>query len=188
MRKFCPYIPIKGEHWRDVEGFPGYEISDLGRVRKSWIINAWKDHEYQHGYRFVQVWKDSKRQVRSVHSLVAEAFIGPRPAGAVVHHKDGNKKNNRLSNLTYYTRAENNKHARDTGLWQPAPKGPDHPSAVLTWEKVALIEQLYKTGDWTHRELAKKFKVGHSTIGKLLRGKTYDVPRRDHHAIEGGTE
>lgn len=47
------------------------------------------------------------RKNANVHTLVAEAFLGPRPEGMVVHHKDGNRDNCHLSNLEYVTLAEN---------------------------------------------------------------------------------
>lgn len=47
-----------------------------------------------------------KRHV-SVHSLVARTFLGPRPAGAHIHHIDGDKRNNAPSNLEYVTPTEN---------------------------------------------------------------------------------
>jgi hypothetical protein len=55
--------------------------------------------------------------VRYVHSLVAEAFIGPRPIGLEVRHLDGDSTNNAVDNLRYGTHAENMqdrvKHGRD---------------------------------------------------------------------------
>lgn len=45
----------------------------------------------------------------TVHGLVAEVFIGPRPEGLDVCHNDGDKSNNRASNLRYDTHSENQK-------------------------------------------------------------------------------
>lgn len=46
-----------------------------------------------------------------IHGLVAEAFLGPRPEGYQVDHKDGNRSNNHVSNLEYVTHRENIKRA-----------------------------------------------------------------------------
>lgn len=46
-----------------------------------------------------------------IHRLVAEVFIGPRPAGTEVNHKDGNKQNPIVTNLEYVTHLENVRHA-----------------------------------------------------------------------------
>jgi hypothetical protein len=44
---------------------------------------------------------------RRVHQLVAEAFHGSRPDGLVIRHLDGDKMNNRATNLRYGTSSEN---------------------------------------------------------------------------------
>lgn len=43
----------------------------------------------------------------NVHTLVAAAFIGPKPEGKEVDHIDKNKENNYYKNLRYVTRKEN---------------------------------------------------------------------------------
>lgn len=95
------------EEWKWVKGFEGvYQISNLGKLK------SFKKHgdgyvlsntNAKGGY-FSVILFDSltkkKRCVR-VHVLVAEHFIGERPEGFHVHHKDGNKQNNAVSNLEY---------------------------------------------------------------------------------------
>lgn len=51
-----------------------------------------------------------------IHSLVANYILGERPHGLCVNHIDGNKLNNRPSNLEYVTISENIKHSIRTGL------------------------------------------------------------------------
>jgi hypothetical protein len=51
-----------------------------------------------------------------IHSLIAEEFIGKRPNGYCVNHKDGNKLNNKPSNLEYLTISDNTLHAISLGL------------------------------------------------------------------------
>jgi hypothetical protein len=62
------------------------------------------------GYLLVGLHHHRRQTTRTVHSLVAEAFIGPRPAGQQIRHLDGDPVNNHLGNLRYGTGAEN---ARD---------------------------------------------------------------------------
>lgn len=52
----------------------------------------------------------------SVHSLVAQQFIGNKPHGYVTNHIDGNKMNNDPSNLEYVTPAENIRHSIENGF------------------------------------------------------------------------
>ena len=52
----------------------------------------------------------------TIHSIIANLFIGERPKGLVVNHKDGNKFNNHPSNLEYVTIAENIYHSIKNGM------------------------------------------------------------------------
>lgn len=99
-----------------------YEVSDDGCVRRvvagkgaraGWPI---KQSIATTGYPVVSICIGGKRKVIHIHALVAEAFIGPRPHGLMVNHKDGDKANNHLGNLEYVTRAENTRHAYQLGL------------------------------------------------------------------------
>lgn len=97
------------EEWRPVPGFPGYEVSSLGRVvskrrRCPQILKPWLD---SHGYPRVGLRTDDGRALRSVHVVVATAFLGPRPDGCEVRHLDGSPLNNTPENLAWGTRSEN---------------------------------------------------------------------------------
>ena len=109
------------EEWRPVNGFCGsYEVSNKGRVRgvdreianvngvtRKWTGRVLKPNVDHDGYLWVHLKLDGTRVRKSVHSLVLESFVGPRPAGLDVAHADGNPRNNELSNLRYCTRSEN---------------------------------------------------------------------------------
>lgn len=87
------------EVWKDVGN--GYSVSSLGRIRGPRKITY--GNVGTRGYLQVCI----KRQTKNVHVLVAEAFLGKRPEGYHVCHKDGNKHNNKISNLRYGTPKEN---------------------------------------------------------------------------------
>ena len=103
------------ELWKPAVGHSGYEVSSLGRVRSlhrgGRIL---RPGTASNGYPTVAL---GRGKTRTLHSLVAEAFIGARPTGQVVRHKDGDRKNPRASNLIYGTRAENIKDAVAHGTW-----------------------------------------------------------------------
>lgn len=110
------------EKYLDVVGFEGlYMVSNLGSVRSLHNRNT-KDLILKYGvsgsgYAIVTLCKGENRYTRTIHRLVAEAFLGE--SKLVVNHKDGNKLNNRLDNLEYVTRSQNILHALDNGLFTP---------------------------------------------------------------------
>lgn len=104
------------EEWRQIPGYPDYEVSNRGRV-KSW--RKWNGGpaprilkpQLRGGYLCVNLFRQPRRQEsRAVHHLVMLAFVGPRPSGPmgeVIRHLDGDCFNNQLDNLAYGTFAEN---------------------------------------------------------------------------------
>ena len=170
--KFEPYTPIGNETWRTIKEFPCYEISNLGRLRKIWLMRTWKDTTFGNGYKIVGLSMRAKRKVATLHSLVATAFIGPRPDGYVIHHKNNDPKDNRADNLEYCTRATNNFYARRDGLWK-SHSGEANGRSKLSELNVRSIRRLYINGLWSHQQLAKKFGVTKATIGKILRGSSW---------------
>lgn len=101
---------------RPIPDFPNYGITDDGRV---WSANknGWLSPANAGGYK-VAVLRRAGRKRRSfyVHRLVALTWL-PNPEGkSDVNHIDGDKANNRLDNLEWATRAENQAHAAREGL------------------------------------------------------------------------
>lgn len=104
------------EEWRDVEGTGRrYQVSSAGRVRsrrgvlKNYVAGPGR-------YPVVTVSYDNgKRRLRTVHTLVAEAFLGPRPPGLDVRHKNDVKTDCRAENLHYGTRSQNMVDAVENG-------------------------------------------------------------------------
>ena len=106
------------EQWRAVEGYPGYEVSNLGRVKGHGKIM--KPYKHRVTYKMVDLYKSGKRVARGmVHRMVANAFIPNPDNKPEVNHIDGNKHNNDISNLEWCTHHENMSHAWNTGLIKP---------------------------------------------------------------------
>lgn len=100
-----------------IEGFEGYEVSNLGHImshrKKSRILSPSMtgcDDDGNH-YLKVCLMKDGKKKQRYVHRLVAEAFLPKEIGKTQINHKDGNKKNNVLCNLEWVSQSENVKHS-----------------------------------------------------------------------------
>lgn len=103
-----------GEEWRRVPFALTYEASDLGQIR-SWrecrgrpTPHLMKGCFDEDGYVILSIVPNNgKRRQWRLHQLVAAAFLGEKPAGYETRHLDGNKLNNRITNLAYGTASEN---------------------------------------------------------------------------------
>jgi len=112
------------EKWCDVVNYESiYQVSNLGRFRsldRDRDINRkgkiLKPSMRQNGYLFLRLSKKGYVSSFLAHRLVASHFVKGYKEGLDVNHKDGNKSNNSAYNLEWVTRAENIRHAFDTGL------------------------------------------------------------------------
>lgn len=99
------------EDWRLVPEHPDYWVSSHGRVfscRGPGEPKELRGGHNQRGYRLVQMRRPGGGiTARTVHRLVALAFLGPPPDGMQIRHLDGDKENNAVGNLAYGTASEN---------------------------------------------------------------------------------
>lgn len=104
----------KMEIWKEIEGVEDYFVSNLGRVKHNGIIKKSKINS-QNGYCYIYI---NQYNTPLVHRLVAFAFCkNPNPEQyKEVNHIDGNKTNNKASNLEWVDRKLNMIHASATGL------------------------------------------------------------------------
>lgn len=100
------------EIWREIDGFPDYEVSNLGRVCsfKGKYPRIRKLCKHPKGYLYVILCTDGKNVGKRVHRLVAEAFIPNPESKPHVNHIDEDKLNNVAENLEWVTCMENNNH------------------------------------------------------------------------------
>jgi len=108
------------EVWSDVVGYEGrYQVSNFGRVmslkRYKTGGGILRQSLSNAGYLKVGLYKESTHKNHNVHRLVALAFI-PKDGCEFVNHIDGNKVNNKVENLEWCSRSDNQKHAFRMGL------------------------------------------------------------------------
>ena len=128
------------EEWRTIPGIDTHEVSNLGNVRsKDRVSNVSSDDlggnkghrdykrvlkgkllkpnntyikkrgstEYKQGYSYVSI----NNRTYTIHRFVALAFIPNNDNKSDINHLDGNKHNNKVNNLEWCTKSENEKHS-----------------------------------------------------------------------------
>ena len=110
---------MEQEIWKDIEEFEKYQISSYGRVKslKNNKESILKPVIKCGGYVGLHFYKNKKHYNVLVHQLVANAFILNPENKPQVNHIDGNKLNNKVTNLELVNESKNKKGAeqRDTG-------------------------------------------------------------------------
>mgnify|MGYP001580425212 CR=1 FL=1 len=155
------------ETWRPVLGWEDrYWGSSSGRV---WGVKGARvlkpSFNVPTGRWFVQFWNRPKRITIPVHTVIALAFLGPRPPGFEIDHINGNRTNNRRDNLEYVTPEVNRARRNSRNSDRP-------PHSTLTHEDVRYLRSLRK-GEIPIATLAKKYGVSRSTIFDARQGRTW---------------
>ena len=97
------------EQWRTIDGFPNYMISSCGRVMNITtfkVLKPWLCKDYL----FVNLYSNAEVSTKTIHRLVAKAFILNLTDLPCVDHQDRNCLNNHLSNLRWCTQKENQRN------------------------------------------------------------------------------
>jgi UDP-2-acetamido-3-amino-2,3-dideoxy-glucuronate N-acetyltransferase len=177
---------IKDEEWRDVIGYEGlYQVSNYGRILS--FIKDTNGYEVRlsergEGYLGASFTKGKTKSTLNIHRVVADAFI-PKPdiqERLVVNHKNGNKSDNRVTNLEWVTYSENTRHAFRIGLLK-MPKGKDSPHFGKTGKLNVCSKKIAQIDPKTRNiirifdsvgDAGRFFGCGHSGIAAAARGKT----------------
>ena len=168
---------LEGEIWKEIAGYNGdYQVSNFGRVKSFKGTKPLIRTPVLHGeYLSVALCGNGKQKYRSIHALVAQAFI-PNPQNKPeVNHDDGNKFNCHVSNLYWATSAENMQHAFDTGLAKSAQGCDDFNAKIKNEADIIYIRD--NPDNLSRQELAEKYVVDPTTIGLIQLGKTYENAR-----------
>ena len=145
---------------------PGYEATNDGRILgpgspgmgPTWLRPGISST----GYKVVGINVDGKQRMRTVHSLVCEAFHGGRPQfDYQVRHLDGDKFNNHAWNLIWGTRAENASDKQGHGTATGGPK--------LGEAEVIELRQAYAEGGVTYAELGDEYDIDPSTVRRIVK-------------------
>lgn len=152
--------PPPAEEWRPVEGFPGYELSSLGRVKGKRV--PFLRPAVVGGYPSVTLYAPGRRRTFKLHALVCAAFRGPRPPGREAAHLNGVRSDCRAGNLAWASPAENARHKREHKTW---PAGEANPAAKITAAQARAIRIEYDA-------------LPHRTCGRVPRGARVEIASR----------
>jgi hypothetical protein len=141
-----------------------YEVSDQGRVRRTMSGRVLRPR-VRSGYTRAALGLPEGRRDVSVHHLVLESFVGPRPDGTECNHKNGVKTDNRPENLEWVSRVDNIRHGWDTGLYH-ASKGERNGRSKLTWDEARAIR--VSTG--RVRDVGRQYGVSGYVVSQIRRG------------------
>lgn len=102
---------------KPIPGYENYSVSEegvvvntsTGAVKKPTLNKA-------NGYLYIDLYRDGKRTKRPIHRLVAELFVPNLDGKPTVDHVDGNRRNNRASNLRWATFSEQNSRFETAGV------------------------------------------------------------------------
>lgn len=166
------------EIWKDIKGYPNYQISNYGRIWSKYTQRYLKPYLKKSGYYSVGLTAiNGKLKTERLHRLVALNFVENPNGYSVVNHKDGDKTNNRASNLEWCTVAQNTKHAYDnnlSGFQETALKNLDKLNNIYNPHNVAVeayFNEKY-VGTYKSKETASKATgVSVKTIYNRLHGR-----------------
>ena len=158
--------------WRFIPNHPGYTICSDGRVKRGdKLLKPDFNPNNPKAYPRIRVRSvDGPRRI-FVHVLVALTFIGPKPEGHQVNHKDGNRGNPSAENLEYLTPSENIKHSyRELGRNRNT--GAKHGMAKLNDARVRDIHAMRQRGN-SLKDTAAHFGIGVATVSMICSGATW---------------
>lgn len=155
------------EIWKDIEGYPNYQVSNMGRVKsfnykqtgKEKIMKGSKNNS---GYPQVSLCKEGKTKTYLIHRLVASAFLDNPNNLPEVNHIDEDKSNNRVDNLEYCNRKYNCNYGT-------------HIEKMIKSKSIPIL-QFSKTGEFIKRwnnakEVERNLEICSSDIYKCCKGK-----------------
>jgi len=163
-----------------ITDYPNYTISICGVVRNLKTLKVLRPRpKYKKGvltyYTVVLYDGQGNGKTKSIHRLVAQAFVVNPKNLPMVNHIDGNKLNNHVSNLEWCDGSHNTKHAVDLGLILVPTnnRGEAHTFAKVTEQQVRKIRKAYADGGKTMKEIGAAFGIGRRTVGDIINRTTW---------------
>ncbi len=182
---------FQNEVWKDIPNFEGYyQASTMGRIRSldreiekrdgrggidryvrlGKIFNL--KYKKNRRYTSVRLSKDGKTNSYAVHRIIAITFINNSENKPQANHINGIKSDNRVENLSWMTNSENVNHAIETGL-NNSVRGESHGSCKFKNEDITNMRNMYKTGNYTYKQIGLLFNATVARVSEIIRRKTW---------------
>ena len=98
---------VDEELFKRIDGFDNYSISNFGNIKNSKTNKILQQSNHKQGYKLVNLKKDGKWKIFTVHRLVAIAFLENLDNKKVIDHIDNNPANNNVRNLRWCSQKDN---------------------------------------------------------------------------------
>ncbi len=150
------------EIWKEIKGYEKHRVSSLGNIDN---LSVWFSRD---GYPKVSFYVKKKSPKKIfVHRLVAEQFI-PNPENKpFINHINGIKTDNRVENLEWCTRSENDLHAYKIGLKNAT--GEKNGFAKLSQRQVLEIRAF--DGAYSRKELSGLYGISLQHLSGIINRK-----------------
>lgn len=157
---------MNSEVWKRVYGFPEYEVSNLGKVRKGSLLLK-QSPAGNGGYPRVTFWVGGKRFDKLVSIVVLESFVSEAPINLRdALHRDDNRLNNKLDNL-YWGNASQNAY---DGIRNGNRKvGEAHVQSKITWDIVREMRRLHKEEKMSARSIGLRFGLSNNRALQIVK-------------------
>ena len=168
MKEISMVLRYAPECWKDIEGYPNYAVSNLGRVKNKVSGKILKPQKDYKGYLRVRLYNQKVSQRFFIHRLVMGAFCGA--SSQTVDHVNSIKSDNNLSNLRYLSREDN---TRRNSIGHTHSQGSKHHRASLVEKDVEQIKCLIKMG-WSIQDISKRYSITYDTVYGIKKGRTWN--------------
>ncbi len=145
---------------KPIPNYPNYWITVDGKVFKRLRPGTTV------GYKSFRLYADGQHdRPQLAGRLVLETYVGPCPVGKECCHKNDHRQDDRLENLYWGTRSENQADAVRN----------DKYGSVLNVAQVRVIHHLLESNEMTQKEISRFFELSESstTINDIARGRSW---------------